>query len=150
MLLGISSLNKYLMMYHVKYEDGRELTSFSKRDGLGSCLCNFWVNTMQDLIYYDLLVEWICRISVAPINSTQTFCVPFAWDCSNLFTPSSYCWFQGVTLGGSGKEIGDRHPKIGQGALIGPSATILGNIRIGDGAMIAAGSLVLKDIPPHR
>ncbi|PIA46815.1 hypothetical protein AQUCO_01500394v1 [Aquilegia coerulea] len=56
---------------------------------------------------------------------------------------------QAITLGGSGKEIGDRHPKIGQGALIGPSATILGNIRIGDGAMIAAGSLVLKDIPPH-
>ncbi|XP_019182729.1 PREDICTED: serine acetyltransferase 2-like [Ipomoea nil] len=56
---------------------------------------------------------------------------------------------QGVTLGGTGKEIGDRHPKIGQGALIGASATILGNIKIGEGAMIAAGSLVLKDIPPH-
>lgn len=57
---------------------------------------------------------------------------------------------QGVTLGGSGKEIGDRHPKIGQGALVGASATILGNIRVGEGAMVAAGSLVLKDIPPHR
>ncbi|KAK9129247.1 hypothetical protein Sjap_009734 [Stephania japonica] len=56
---------------------------------------------------------------------------------------------QGVTLGGTGKETGDRHPKIGEGALIGASATILGNIRIGEGAMIAAGSLVLKDIPPH-
>lgn len=56
---------------------------------------------------------------------------------------------QGVTLGGTGKEIGDRHPKIGQGALIGASATILGNIKIGEGAMIAAGSLVLKDIPAH-
>ncbi|KAK9164693.1 hypothetical protein Syun_005595 [Stephania yunnanensis] len=56
---------------------------------------------------------------------------------------------QGVTLGGTGKEIGDRHPKIGEGALIGASATILGNIRIGEGAMIAAGSLVLKDVPPH-
>ncbi|RAL52590.1 hypothetical protein DM860_017284 [Cuscuta australis] len=56
---------------------------------------------------------------------------------------------QGVTLGGTGKEIGDRHPKIGQGVLIGASATILGNIKIGEGAMIAAGSLVLKDIPPH-
>ncbi|RZC67368.1 hypothetical protein C5167_011060 [Papaver somniferum] len=55
----------------------------------------------------------------------------------------------GVTLGGTGKEIGDRHPKIGQGALIGASATILGNIKIGEGAMIAAGSLVLKDIPAH-
>ncbi|GAB2279747.1 Diamine acetyltransferase 2 [Dionaea muscipula] len=56
---------------------------------------------------------------------------------------------QGVTLGGTGKEIGDRHPKVGDGALIGASATILGNIKIGEGAMIAAGSLVLKDVPPH-
>ncbi|PRQ47246.1 putative serine O-acetyltransferase [Rosa chinensis] len=56
---------------------------------------------------------------------------------------------QGVTLGGTGKEIGDRHPKIGEGALIGASATILGNIKIGQGAMIAACSLVLKDVPPH-
>lgn len=57
---------------------------------------------------------------------------------------------QGVTLGGTGKEIGDRHPKIGQGALIGARATILGNIDIGEGAMVAAGSLVLKSMPPHR
>ncbi|KAL5706184.1 serine O-acetyltransferase [Ranunculus cassubicifolius] len=56
---------------------------------------------------------------------------------------------QAITLGGTGKETGDRHPKIGQGALLGPGAIILGNIRIGDGAMIAAGSLVLKDIPAH-
>lgn len=56
---------------------------------------------------------------------------------------------QGVTLGGTGKEIGDRHPKVGQGALIGASATILGNIKIGEGAMVAACSLVLKDVPPH-
>lgn len=56
---------------------------------------------------------------------------------------------QGVTLGGTGKEVGDRHPKIGQGALIGASATVLGNIVIGEGAMIAAGSLVLKDVPAH-
>uniref|UniRef100_A0A0E0CUS0 serine O-acetyltransferase n=1 Tax=Oryza meridionalis TaxID=40149 RepID=A0A0E0CUS0_9ORYZ len=56
---------------------------------------------------------------------------------------------QGVTLGGTGKENGDRHPKIGQGALLGAGATILGNINVGEGAMIAAGSLVLKDVPPH-
>lgn len=60
-----------------------------------------------------------------------------------------FLW-QGVTLGGTGKEVGNRHPKIGQGALIGASATILGNIVVGEGAMIAAGSLVLKDVPPHR
>ncbi|XP_056176684.1 serine acetyltransferase 2-like isoform X4 [Syzygium oleosum] len=56
---------------------------------------------------------------------------------------------QGVTLGGTGKGTGDRHPKIGEGALIGASVTLLGNIKIGEGAMIAAGSLVLNDIPPH-
>ncbi|GKE55349.1 serine acetyltransferase 2-like protein, partial [Tanacetum coccineum] len=57
---------------------------------------------------------------------------------------------QGVTLGGSGKETGDRHPKVGEGVLIGASVTVLGNIKIGEGAMIASGSLVLKDIPQHR
>lgn len=56
---------------------------------------------------------------------------------------------QGVTLGGTGKEHGDRHPKIGQGALLGAGATILGNINVGEGAMIAAGSLVLKHVPSH-
>ncbi|XP_012065369.1 serine acetyltransferase 4 isoform X2 [Jatropha curcas] len=55
----------------------------------------------------------------------------------------------GVTLGGTGKEVGDRHPKVGDGALIGACATILGNIKIGEGAMIAAGSLVLKNVDPH-
>ncbi len=54
---------------------------------------------------------------------------------------------QGVTLGGTGKEAGDRHPKIGRGVLIGAHSTILGNITIGRGAMIAAGSLVLKPVP---
>ena len=56
---------------------------------------------------------------------------------------------QGVTLGGTGKEVGDRHPKIKDNVLIGASATILGNIVIGEGAQIAAGSLVLKPVLPH-
>ena len=54
---------------------------------------------------------------------------------------------QGVTLGGTGKEKGDRHPKLGAGVLIGAGATLLGNIRIGAGARIGAGSVVLMDIP---
>ncbi|KAL8143347.1 hypothetical protein V2J09_016379 [Rumex salicifolius] len=56
---------------------------------------------------------------------------------------------QGVTLGGTGKEVGNRHPNVCDGALIGASANIVGNITIGEGAMVAAGSLVLKDVPPH-
>ncbi|EPS60515.1 hypothetical protein M569_14288, partial [Genlisea aurea] len=52
-----------------------------------------------------------------------------------------------VTLGGTGKEGGDRHPKIGDGVLIGAGTCILGNIRIEDGAKIGAGSVVLKGVP---
>lgn len=53
----------------------------------------------------------------------------------------------GVTLGGTGKEVGDRHPKIGKGVLLSVGAKVLGNISIGDEAKIAAGSVVLKDVP---
>ncbi|XP_057976825.1 serine acetyltransferase 5-like [Malania oleifera] len=53
-----------------------------------------------------------------------------------------------VTLGGTGKTVGDRHPKIGDGVLIGAGATVLGNVKIGEGAKIGAGSVVLSDVPP--
>ena len=59
-------------------------------------------------------------------------------DCSIL---------QGVTLGGTGKDGQDRHPKVGKRVLIGAGAKVLGNIIIGDGAKIAAGSVVLKPVP---
>lgn len=52
-----------------------------------------------------------------------------------------------VTLGGTGKEDGDRHPKIGDGVLIGAGAAVLGNIRVGNCSRIAAGSVVLQDVP---
>ena len=55
----------------------------------------------------------------------------------------------GVTLGGTGKETGDRHPKIGHGVLIGAGATVLGNIVVGVNSRVAAGSLVLKPVPEH-
>ena len=54
---------------------------------------------------------------------------------------------QGVTLGGTGAERGDRHPKIGKGVLLGAGAKVLGNIQIGDYAKIASGSVVLKEVP---
>ncbi|KAI3443659.1 hypothetical protein Pfo_000324 [Paulownia fortunei] len=54
-----------------------------------------------------------------------------------------------VTLGGTGNHSGDRHPKIGDGVLIGAGATILGNVKIGEGAKIGAGSVVLIDVPPR-
>ena len=56
---------------------------------------------------------------------------------------------QNVTLGGTGKVGGDRHPKIRRGALISVGAKVLGNIEVGEGAKVAAGSVVLKDVKPH-
>ena len=56
---------------------------------------------------------------------------------------------QNVTLGGTGKETGDRHPKIRRGVLIGAGAEILGNIEIGRCSRVAAGSVVLKSVPPN-
>lgn len=55
-----------------------------------------------------------------------------------------------VTLGGTGKETEDRHPKIGNGVLIGAGAKVLGNIKIGDCSRIAAGSVVLQEVPPCK
>jgi serine O-acetyltransferase len=54
-----------------------------------------------------------------------------------------------VTLGGTGKEAGDRHPKIRRGVMIGAGAKVLGNIEVGADARIAAGSVVLEDVPPR-
>lgn len=58
-------------------------------------------------------------------------------------------FLHGVTLGGTGNEVGDRHPKIGDGVMLGAHAQLLGNIHIGDGAKIGAGAVVLCDVPPH-
>lgn len=54
-----------------------------------------------------------------------------------------------VTLGGTGKERGDRHPKVRSCVLLGAGAKILGNVIIGEGARVGAGSVVLEDVPPH-
>lgn len=56
---------------------------------------------------------------------------------------------QSVTLGGTGNESGDRHPKVRQDVLVGAGAKILGNIEIGRGSKVGAGSVVLSDVPPH-
>ncbi len=62
-------------------------------------------------------------------------------DCSLL---------HGVTLGGTGKAQGDRHPKVRRGVLLGAGATVLGNIEIGECARVASGSVVLHDVPSNR
>jgi len=56
--------------------------------------------------------------------------------------------YQGATLGGTGKDVGKRHPTIGKGVIISAGAKILGPVTIGEGCKIGAGSVVLKDVPP--
>jgi serine O-acetyltransferase len=56
---------------------------------------------------------------------------------------------QNVTLGGTGKETGDRHPKIGANVLLSVGAKVLGHIKVGDCSRVGAGSVVLKDVPPR-
>ncbi|BCK75058.1 serine O-acetyltransferase [Acetobacter aceti NRIC 0242] len=56
---------------------------------------------------------------------------------------------QGVTLGGTGKHAGDRHPRIRRGVLIGAGAKVLGAIEVGEGAKVGAGSIVLEAVPPY-
>jgi len=57
--------------------------------------------------------------------------------------------YQGVTLGGTGKQKGKRHPTVGNNVVIGAGAKILGDVTIGDGAKIGGGAVVLKDVPPY-
>lgn len=57
--------------------------------------------------------------------------------------------YQGVTLGGTGKDVGKRHPTVGNNVMIGAGAKVLGPVKIGDNTKIAAGSVVLSDIPPN-
>ncbi|NES76297.1 MULTISPECIES: serine O-acetyltransferase [Okeania] len=62
----------------------------------------------------------------------------------------NYCLiYQGVTLGGTGKETGKRHPTLGENVVIGGGAKVLGNINIGNNVRIGAGSVVLKDVPSN-
>mgnify|MGYP000261900089 CR=1 FL=1 len=57
--------------------------------------------------------------------------------------------YQGVTLGGTGKDTGKRHPTLGNNVLVGSGAKVLGPFKVGDNARIAAGAVVLSEIPPN-
>jgi len=57
--------------------------------------------------------------------------------------------YHGVTLGGTGKEKGKRHPTIGNNVIIGANAQVIGSFSVGDNALIGAGSVVLKEVPPN-
>jgi len=80
------------------------------------------------------------RILIDQTILTHLFCVQVGNNCSILHH---------VTLGGSGKKGVDRHPKVQDGVLLGAGATVLGNVVIGTGCQVGAGTLVISDLPPH-
>ena len=57
--------------------------------------------------------------------------------------------YQGVTLGGTGNEVGKRHPTLGNNVLVGVGAAVLGNITVGDNSKVGGGAVVVKDVPPN-
>jgi len=57
--------------------------------------------------------------------------------------------YQGVTLGGTGKDVGKRHPTVQDGVIVGTGASVLGPVVVGEGAKVGAGSIVIKDVPPN-
>ncbi|MBQ8954705.1 MAG: serine O-acetyltransferase [Clostridia bacterium] len=57
--------------------------------------------------------------------------------------------YQGVTLGGTGKDVGKRHPTLGDNVVVGAGAKVLGPFKVGEGSKIGAGAIVLKEVPPH-
>ena len=92
--------------------------------------------------YYDSL---ICEDEV--ITLSVNTCIYFG-EIAEI--GDNVVIFHGVTLGGTGKEVGKRHPTIGNNVMIGAGAKVLGNVRIGDNCKIGANAIVLKDIDDNK
>ena len=69
--------------------------------------------------------------------------------CAGLQRGRHYSIYQGVTLGGTGKDVGKRHPTIGNNVMISAGAKVLGPFKIGDNSRVAAGAVVLNEVPPN-
>ena len=121
------------------------------------------------LCYSGLHAIWLHRIShalfkrgwIVSARLVSNFCRfltgieihPGATIGDGLFidhgTGKNVTLYQGVTLGGTGKEKGKRHPTIGNNVVVATGAKVLGSFKVGDHAKIGAGSVVLKEVPPH-
>jgi len=114
----------------------------------------FWLQGQKDLAYF---IQSRCSvITSVDIHPAARIGMGIMIDHAHDVVIGETCviednvsLMQGVTLGGNGKEIGDRQPKIRQGVLIGAGAKVLGNIEIGRGSRVAAGSVVLHSVPAN-
>ncbi|ODM44507.1 serine O-acetyltransferase [Cereibacter johrii] len=112
-----------------------------------------WTNGRQDLAYFvQMRVSEAFGVDVHPADRIgRGIMIDHAHSIvigETAVVGDNVSMLHSVTLGGTGKEDGDRHPKIGNGVLIGAGAKVLGNIHVGHCSRIAAGSVVLQDVPP--
>ncbi len=129
-LKGFMALSAYRMAHHLWNEDRKELSAY-----------------IQSIIAEEFAVDIhpAARIGHGIMLDHATSFV--AGETAVIENDVSI--LHEVTLGGTGKELGDRHPKIRSGVLLSAGAKILGNVEVGEGAWVGAGSVVLENVPPH-
>ncbi|MCV6546247.1 MAG: serine O-acetyltransferase [Cohaesibacter sp.] len=113
-----------------------------------------WMNGRQDFaLYLQSVISEVFQVDIHPqVRAGKGVFLDHATGVvigGTAVLEDDVSILQGVTLGGTGKEGGDRHPKIRRGVLIGAGAKVLGNIEIGHCSRVASGSVVLKDVPPN-
>ncbi len=114
-----------------------------------------WTEGHHDLAYFfQMRVSEIFGVDIHPAASIgKGIMIDHAHSVvigETAVVGNNVSMLHSVTLGGTGKEEEDRHPKIGDGVLIGAGAKVLGNIRVGNCSRIAAGSVVLEEVPPCK
>lgn len=115
----------------------------------------FWTNARKDLAYFiQMRTSEVFGVDIHPgavigrgimIDHAHSVVIG-----ETAVVGDNVSMLHSVTLGGTGKEDGDRHPNIGDGVLLGAGAKVLGNITVGSCSRVAAGSVVLVDIPPCK
>ena len=113
-----------------------------------------WLNGRRDMAYFvQMRVSEVFGVDIHPAAKVgQGIMIDHAHSIvigETAVVGNNVSMLHSVTLGGTGKEDGDRHPKIEDGVMIGAGAKVLGNITIGHCSRIAAGSVVLHDVPPN-
>ena len=114
-----------------------------------------WENNRRDLAYFvQMRVSEVFGVDIHPAARIgQGIMIDHAHSVvvgETAVVGDNVSMLHSVTLGGTGKEDNDRHPKIGDGVLIGAGAKVLGNITVGHCSRIAAGSVVLEHVPPMK
>ena len=114
---------------------------------------HYWLGGRQPLaLYLQSRISEVCAVDIHPgARIGKGILFDHATSIvigETAVVEDDFSMLHEVTLGGTGKVGGDRHPKIGRGVMIGAGAKVLGNIRVGEGAKVGAGSVVLEDVAP--